>query len=92
MFVHGATFPPWLDHISWFFPLRHATGAMTTAASDNVVGSGLSWDHVGAMLAWTLAGLIVVASRFSWVDLEPSRRRRSAKPGVAPLAQGRATR
>ena len=89
VFVYGAAFPPWLDHISWFFPLRHATGAMTTAASTNVVGSGLSWDHLGALLAWTLAGLIVVAWRFSWVNLEPSRRRRSAKPGVAPLAQGR---
>lgn len=85
VFVNGATFPPWLDHISWFFPLRHATGAMTTAVSTNVVGSGLSWDHLGALLAWTLAGLIVVAWRFSWVNLEPGRRRRSAKPASRRL-------
>lgn len=90
VFVHGAKFPPLLDGISWFFPLRHATGAMTTAAANNVVGSGLSWDHLGAMLAWTLAGLIVVAWRFSWVNLEPSRRRLPAEAGVAPTARGRA--
>lgn len=64
VFVHGATFPPLLDRVSWFFPLRHATNAMTTAAADDVVGSGLAWDHVSAMLAWTVVGLVVVAWRF----------------------------
>ncbi|WP_024286630.1 ABC transporter permease [Cellulomonas sp. KRMCY2] len=83
VFVYGADFPPLLDRISWFFPLRHATGAMTTAAANDVVGSGLSWDHLGALLAWTVVGLVVVAWRFSWVDLEPSRRRRSV--GRAPV-------
>lgn len=72
----GAAFPPMLDRISWLFPLRHATRAMSTATATDVVGSGLSWDHLGALLAWTVAGLIVVAWRFSWVNLEPPRRRR----------------
>jgi ABC-2 type transport system permease protein len=89
VFVYGAKFPALLDRISWFFPLRHATGAMTAAAANPVVGSGLSWDHLGAMLAWGLAGLIVVAWRFSSVNLEPSRRRLPAKAGVAPTAKGR---
>lgn len=66
-----------LDRISWLFPLRHATRAMSTATATDVVGSGLSWDHLGALLAWTVAGLIVVAWRFSWVNLEPRRRRPS---------------
>ena len=89
VFVYGAKFPALLDRISWFFPLRHATGAMTTAAANPVVGSGLSWDHLGAMLAWGLAGLIVVAWRFSSVNLEPSRRRHPAKARAAPTAKGR---
>ena len=88
VFVYGAAFPPLLDRIAWFFPLRHATSAMTTAAANNVVGSGLSWDHLGVMLAWALAGLAVVAWRFSWLNLEPSRRRLPAEAGVAPTAQG----
>jgi len=88
VFVYGAAFPPLLDRIAWFFPLRHATSAMTTAAENNVVGSGLSWDHLGVMLAWALAGLAVVAWRFSWLNLEPSRRRLPAEAGVAPTARG----
>ena len=71
VFVVGVTFPPVLDRIAWLFPLRHATRAMAAATATDVVGSGLSWDHLGVMLAWTVAGLVVVAWRFSWVNLEP---------------------
>jgi ABC-2 type transport system permease protein len=78
VFVVGAAFPPMLDRISWLFPLRHATRAMSAATATDAVGSGLSWDHLGAMLAWTVAGLIVVAWRFSWVNLEPRTRHGAA--------------
>ena len=60
------------------FPLRHATRAMAAATATDVVGSGLSWDHLGVMLAWTVAGLVVVAWRFSWVNLEPRTSHRAA--------------
>jgi ABC-2 type transport system permease protein len=43
---------------------------MTTAVDPNVTGSGLSWDHLGVMLAWTAAAAVVVALRFRWVDSE----------------------
>lgn len=36
----GVAFPPMLDRISWLFPLRHATRAMSTATATDVVGSG----------------------------------------------------
>jgi ABC-2 type transport system permease protein len=78
VFVVGVTFPPVLDRIAWLFPLRHATRAMAAATATDVVGSGLSWDHLGVMLAWTVAGLVVVAWRFSWVNLEPRTSHRSA--------------
>lgn len=78
VFVYGATFPPVLDALSWVFPLRHATRAMTTAVAQDVVGSGLSWDHLGAMLAWTVVGLVVVARRFRWESVEPTRQPRAA--------------
>jgi ABC-2 type transport system permease protein len=78
VFVVGVTFPPVLDRIAWLFPLRHATRAMAAATATDVVGSGLSWDHLGVMLAWTVAGLVVVAWRFSWVNLEPRTSHRAA--------------
>ena len=78
VFVVGVTFPPVLDRIAWLFPLRHATRAMSLATATDVVGSGLSWDHLGVMLAWTVAGLVVVAWRFSWVNLEPRTSHRAA--------------
>jgi len=81
VFVHGADFPALLDRVSWFFPLRHATNAMTTAAAQDVVGSGLAWDHLGALAAWTVVGLGVVAWRFSWVTVEPRRRRQGIMAG-----------
>jgi ABC-type multidrug transport system permease subunit len=77
IFVVGVTFPGWLDAIAWFFPLRHASRAMTDAT---VPGSGpwdLSWPHLGVMLAWTVVGALVVAWRFRWESLEPTRK---AKP------------
>jgi ABC-type multidrug transport system permease subunit len=70
IFVVGAQFPPVIDTIGWFFPLRHAANAMTTAIAPNVIGSGLSWDHLAVMLAWTAAGAAVLAWRFRWMNGE----------------------
>ena len=88
VFVLGAAFPPLLDRISWFFPLRHAINAMTTAAANDVVGSGLAWDHLGAMLVWTAAGFAVVRLRFSWehrAGAAPGKRRGRV---VSPVGAG----
>jgi ABC-type multidrug transport system permease subunit len=75
IFVFGVTFPPWLDAISWFFPLRHAARAMTEATMPSVSGAGLSWGHLGVLLAWTVAAAAVIALRFRWETSEPLRRR-----------------
>jgi ABC-type multidrug transport system permease subunit len=83
IFVVGVTFPPWLDAIAWFFPLRHASRAMTEATLPEVVGSGVSWGHLGVLLAWTIAGAVVVALRFRWESNEPVRRRQEKTPEAA---------
>lgn len=77
VFVVGVSYPPVLQGVSWFFPLRHATKALTSAAGASGLGGGFSWVHLGVLAAWTLAGAAVVAVRFSWVRLEPRRRRRA---------------
>lgn len=64
VFVIGASFPPALDAISWFFPLRHATAAMSEAIGAGGAGSALALDHLAVVVAWTLAGALVVALRF----------------------------
>jgi len=76
VFVVGVSYPPVLEGLSWFLPLRHATKALTTAAGATGIGGGFSWVHLGVLAAWTLAGAAVVAVRFSWVRLEPRQRRR----------------
>lgn len=76
VFVVGVSYPPVLQGLSWFFPLRHATNALTSAAGATGLGGGFSWVHLGVLAAWTLAGAAVVAVRFSWVRLEPRQRRR----------------
>ena len=75
VFVVGVSYPPVLQGLSWFFPLRHATRALTTAAGATGIGGGFSWVHLGVLAAWTLVGTAVVAVRFSWVRLEPTQDR-----------------
>lgn len=66
IFVVGVTLPTVLDVVSWVFPLRHASRAMTEAVSVNATGWGLSAPHLGALLIWTAVGAVVVARRFGW--------------------------
>lgn len=79
VFVQGATFPPWLDAVSWVFPLRHATHAMTAA----VVGGPVPLHHLVVVLAWTLVATAVVAWRFERPDVAARGGRRAA-PVVVP--------
>ena len=62
IFVVGADLPDVLDAVSWIFPLRHAAQAMTDSVSS--VAGPFPWDHVAVILAWAVAGLVVVATRF----------------------------
>ncbi len=65
IFVIGAPFPPVIDTVSWIFPLRHATRAMTDVAA-TPAEPVLGLDHLGVMLAWTVVSLVIVAWRFNW--------------------------
>jgi ABC-type multidrug transport system permease subunit len=74
VFVVGAQFPAAIEAVSWFFPLRHAAAAMTGAMHPGLTGSGLALDHLAVLLAWTVAGAVVVALRFRWESAEPVKR------------------
>ncbi len=67
IFVIGVDFPPVLNAIGWFFPLRNAVAATTGAAAPaDVADAGLTLDHVAVVVAWTVVALAVVALRFRW--------------------------
>jgi ABC-2 type transport system permease protein len=72
IFVIGASFPPVLEAVSWFFPLRHASAAMTVALAPDLDGSGLALGHLAVLLAWTLAGALVLVWRFGWESTGPA--------------------
>lgn len=74
IFLIGAPLPPVLEAFSWFFPLRHATRAMTDAVHATSVA--FSPGHLAVLVAWTLAALAVVAWRFTWIPREARRRAR----------------
>ncbi|GAA2481701.1 ABC transporter permease [Terrabacter carboxydivorans] len=66
IFVVGAQFPTVLEWVSWLFPLRHASAAMSEALGPTVTGTGLAFGHLGALLAWTVVAAVVLARRFRW--------------------------
>jgi hypothetical protein len=69
IFVVGASFPPVVEAVSWLFPLRHAARAMTESIAPAT--SGLAWGHLAVLLAWTLAGAVVLALRYRPEAREP---------------------
>lgn len=75
IFVIGASFPPVLEAVSWFFPLRHASAAMSQALAPEIAGSGLALGHLAVLLAWTLAGALVLLWRFGWEPARPRRKK-----------------
>jgi ABC-type multidrug transport system permease subunit len=78
IFVVGADLPPVLDAVSWFFPLRHASAAMSEALAPGAAGLGLAVGHVGLLLAWTVAAALLLWRRFGWEPTRPNRRAPSA--------------
>ena len=87
VFIVGADFPAAIDRVSWLFPLRHATSAITDAALAPGLGGGFDLAHLGVLVAWTLAGVLVVARRFAW-EGTPGRRRTVRAP-ARPVPAGR---
>ena len=75
IFILGASFPPVLEAVSWFFPLRHASAAMSEALAPSITGTGLAWTHLAVLLAWTVAGALVLARRFGWEPVGPAPRK-----------------
>ena len=79
IFVVGAHFPTVLEWVSWLFPLRHASAAMTEALSSTGTGTGLAFGHLGVLLAWTAVATVVLMRRFRWEASESSHTARTSR-------------
>ncbi len=79
IFVVGAHFPTVLEWVSWLFPLRHASAAMTEALSPAGTGSSLAFGHLGVLLAWTAVATAVLMRRFRWEARESSHTARTSR-------------
>lgn len=87
IFVVGAKLPAVLDVVSWIFPLRHASRAMTQAVAPDLVGSGFAWGHLAVLLAWAVVGVVVIRLRFRWEATGPAPRTKPSR-AMAVAAQG----
>jgi ABC-type transport system involved in multi-copper enzyme maturation permease subunit len=79
IFVVGAHFPTVLEWVSWLFPLRHASAAMTEALSSAGTGTSLAFGHLGVLLAWTAVATVVLMRRFRWEAGESSHTARRSR-------------
>lgn len=62
IFPMAITLPGWIASLSSVFPLKHFADAMV-AALDPARPAGVSWEHVGVMTLWTVAGVVVALVR-----------------------------
>lgn len=59
VFLIGPELPGWLAAIGNAFPLRHLMRGLLQASRPDLPGSGFAWSHLGVLVAWTAAALLV---------------------------------
>jgi ABC-2 type transport system permease protein len=77
--------PDWLRALGGIFPVKHFAVALESTFNPFVSGSGFQWRHLGVLVLWGAAGVVVAVRRFQW---EP----RISEPGAfgRPGRAGRA--
>ena len=58
--------PGWIRDLSVVFPVRHLSEALQTGFNPLEAGAGFEPVHLGVLIAWGAAGLIVVLCFSSW--------------------------
>lgn len=84
IFIVGAEFPPWLDVVSYVFPLRHAVNAFSDAMAADASGWVVDWGHLAVVAAWGVAGLLVT---LRWFSSTPRTRRPNEGDDQADASQ-----
>ncbi len=61
--------PRWLDLVGDIFPLKPFVNSFQNTLNPFVDAPGFTWDKIGFVLLWGLAGAVIATKTFSW---EPS--------------------
>lgn len=70
-FISGIFFdmtnsPAWLELVGNVFPLKHFATLFVDSFNPFLTEPILGWDHIGVMIAWGIASLIVAVRFFGW--------------------------
>ena len=89
LFFTTAGAPAWVDTVGSIFPVKHFALALEGTFNPFVHGSGFQWGHLGMMVLWMVAGVVVAVRHFRWepkVGAPAGGRRRRGRAGQAAEA------
>jgi ABC-2 type transport system permease protein len=81
--------PGWVGAVGSIFPVKHFAKALETAFNPFVPGSGFRWGHLGVLLVWMAAAVVVAVRYFRWeprIGAPAGGRRRSRRVAGAAEA------
>jgi ABC-2 type transport system permease protein len=89
LFFTTAGAPAWVDTVGSIFPVKHFALALEGTFNPFVHGSGFQWGHLGMMVLWMVAGVVVAVRHFRWepkIGAPAGGRRRRGRAGQAAEA------
>src|SRR5215216_3618235 len=66
LFFPTAGAPAWVGTVGSIFPIKHFALALESTFNPFVHGSGFQWGHLGMMVLWMVAGVVVAVRHFRW--------------------------
>jgi ABC-2 type transport system permease protein len=66
LFFTTAGAPAWVSTVGSIFPVKHFALALEGTFNPFVHGSGFQWGHLGMMVLWMVAGVVVAVRFFRW--------------------------
>jgi ABC-2 type transport system permease protein len=91
LFFPTAGAPAWVGTVGSIFPVKHFAVALEGTFNPFVHGSGFQWGHLGVMVLWMVAGVLVAVRLFRWepkVDAPGGGRRSARARQAAGAAEG----
>jgi ABC-2 type transport system permease protein len=78
--------PAWVQAVGAIFPVKHFAKALETTFNPFVAGSGFRWGHLGVLVLWMAAAVVVAVRFFRWepkVGAPGGGRRRAGRRATA---------